>query len=159
MIAVVQRVRQASVLVEDDGYLTRIGRGMCVLLAVEVDDTESEADWMAKKLAHLRIFPDRADRMNQSLLDIGGEMLLVSQFTLAGDASRGHRPSFTGAADPEKGNALYRRVADQARQAHGVRVRTGVFGAKMVVQLTNDGPVTVIVKKRRSDEATERKRD
>ncbi|MHC4179918.1 MAG: D-aminoacyl-tRNA deacylase [Planctomycetota bacterium] len=137
MIAVVQRVRQASVLVEDDGYQTRIGRGMCVLLAVEVDDTESEADWMAKKLAHLRVFPDRADRMNQSLLDIGGEMLLVSQFTLAGE-----------------GNALYRRVAEQARQAHGVRVRTGVFGAKMVVQLTNDGPVTVIVKKQR-DKGTE----
>ena len=147
MITVVQRVRQASVLVEDDGYQARIGRGMCVLLAVEVADTESQADWMARKLAHLRIFPDREDRMNQSLLDIGGELLLVSQFTLAGDASRGHRPSFTGAAEPERGNALYRRVAEQARQVHGARVRTGVFGAKMVVQLINDGPVTLIVRK------------
>ncbi len=151
MIAVVQRVRQASVLVEDDGYQARIGRGLCVLLAIETDDTEAEADWMARKLVNLRIFPDDADRMDRSLLENSGELLLVSQFTLAGDTSHGHRPSFTGAAEPGKGNTLYRRVAEQCQQTHGVRVRTGVFGAKMVVDVTNEGPVTVILRRTREE--------
>ena len=154
MIAVVQRVRNASVLVEDDGYQARIAQGLCVLLAVEAGDTERQADWMANKLAHLRIFADRQDRMNLSLLEIEGEMLLVSQFTLAADAARGHRPSFAGAADPDLGIALYRRVAEQAQTVHGVRVRTGVFGAKMVVQLTNDGPVTLILQQKNEPVAT-----
>ncbi len=143
--------------VEDDGYKARIRRGLCVLLAVEVGDTEAEADWMAHKLVNMRIFPDRDDKMNRSLLDLSGEMLLVSQFTLAGDTARGNRPSFASAADPDLGSHLYRRVAEQVRREHGVRVRTGVFGARMLVQIANDGPVTVIVEKRaierRPDEA------
>lgn len=147
MIAVAQRVLEASVTVEADGYRATIGRGLCVLLAVEQADTPAHASWMAKKLAHLRIFPDEQQRMNRSVQEVGGEVLLVSQFTLAGDASKGNRPSFVGAADPELGRDLYGRVAECVRNEYGIAVRTGVFGALMVLTAVNDGPVTVIVKK------------
>ncbi|MHC4416639.1 MAG: D-aminoacyl-tRNA deacylase [Planctomycetota bacterium] len=148
MIAVVQRVREASVTVKADGYHAQIGRGLCVLLAVERGDTEQQADWMAKKLAQLRLFPDEQDKINRSVLDIRGEMLLISQFTLAGDPSKGNRPSFVGAAEPDLGRRLYERVADRVRVDHGVPVSTGVFGAAMLVSLVNDGPVTLIVQKK-----------
>ncbi len=147
MIAVVQRVREASVTVPAEGYRAAIGRGLCVLLAVERSDGEGEADWMARKLAHLRIFPDEEGRMNRSVLDVGGELLLVSQFTLAGDASRGHRPSFDDAAEPETGRRLYGRVAECLRSAHGLGVQTGVFGAMMELGVVNDGPVTIILRR------------
>jgi D-tyrosyl-tRNA(Tyr) deacylase len=145
VIAVVQRVREASVSVEEDGYSAVIGQGLCVLLAVEGGDTEQPADWMANKLARLRIFADEQGRMNRSVLDVGGEVLLISQFTLAGDCARGHRPSFEGAAEPQLGRELYERVAERLAAEHGVVVKTGVFGAMMQVSLVNDGPVTVIV--------------
>lgn len=147
MIAVVQRVLKACVTVEADGYSAAIGRGLCVLLAVEQADVPEHARWMAKKLAHLRIFPDEQHRMNRSVQEVGGEILLVSQFTLAGDASKGNRPSFVEAADPELGRDLYGRVAEAVRREHGIAVRTGVFGATMVLSVVNDGPVTVIVRK------------
>jgi D-tyrosyl-tRNA(Tyr) deacylase len=145
MIAVVQRVREASVSVEEDGYSAAIGQGLCVLLAVEGGDTEQPADWMANKLARLRIFADEQDRMNRSVLEVGGEVLLISQFTLAGDCARGHRPSFENAAEPQLGRELYERVAERLAAEHGVAVKTGVFGAMMQVSLVNDGPVTVIL--------------
>ena len=147
MIAVVQRVHEASVSVEAEGYDARIGRGLCVLLAVEGGDTEQPADWMANKLARLRIFADEQGRMNRSVLDVGGEVLLISQFTLAGDCARGHRPSFDKAAEPQLGRELYERVAERLAAEHGVVVKTGVFGAMMQVSLVNDGPVTVIVQR------------
>ncbi len=147
MIAVVQRVREASVTVEAEGYRAEIGPGLCVLLAVERGDDEASADWMAKKLANLRILPDEARHMNRSVLEAGGSVLLVSQFTLAGDCSRGNRPSFDAAADPEAGRALYERVGARLRGEHGLPVEFGIFGAMMQVALVNDGPVTVIVRR------------
>ncbi len=153
MIAVVQRVREASVSVEAEGYDARIGRGLCVLLAVEGGDTEQPADWMANKLARLRIFADEQGRMNRSVLDVGGEVLLISQFTLAGDCTRGHRPSFDNAAEPQLGRRLYERVAQRLAGESGVVVKTGVFGAMMQVSLVTDGPVTVIVQRRPAETA------
>ena len=147
MIAVVQRVNEASVRVEADGYQASIERGTCVLLAIETDDDDDRASWMARKIAHLRIFPDDEGLMNRSLLDIGGEVLLISQFTLVGDVTKGHRPSFVGAAEQESGRLFYGRVAEHLRKTHGLSVRTGVFGAEMVLSVVNDGPVTLVVRR------------
>lgn len=147
MIAVVQRVSEASVTVEQPAYRAAIGRGLCVLLGVENGDSEAHADWMANKLAHLRIFADEQKNMNRSVLDIDGKLLLVSQFTLAGDCTRGNRPSFDNAAEPQLGRRLYERVAQQLRTSHELEVECGVFGAMMRVRLVNEGPVTVIVRK------------
>ncbi len=147
MICVVQRVRSASVTVEAESYQASIGRGLCVLLAVERGDTDAAADWTARKLAGLRIFPDEQDKMNRSVRDVGGQILLVSQFTLAGDCGRGNRPSFERAAEPDEGRRLYERVAARLGAEHGLPVACGIFGASMLVSIENDGPVTVIVKK------------
>ena len=142
MIAVVQRVLQASVTVEAEGYCAQIRRGLCVLLGVEQGDGDPQADWMAGKIARLRIFPDEQDKMNRSVDDIDGEVLVVSQFTLAADLSRGNRPGFSGAAEPGLARALYgvfcARLAGQ-----GVPVETGEFAAHRAVRLVNDGPVTL----------------
>jgi D-tyrosyl-tRNA(Tyr) deacylase len=146
MIAVVQRVRDASVEIDGREH-ARIGHGLCVLLGVERGDAVAEADWIAGKLVRLRIFRDDEDRMNRSVEDVGGAILLVSQFTLAGDCAKGNRPSFIRAAAPAEGEALYDRVAAGIR-ALGIEVRTGVFGAMMQVALINDGPVTLIVERR-----------
>ena len=146
MIAVVQRVSEASVTVEAEGFCAAIGAGLCVLLGVEKGDTEAHADWVAKKLAHLRIFRDEQKNMNRSVLDVGGKVLLVSQFTLAGDCTRGNRPSFGGAADPEQGKRHYERVAQQLRTQHELTVECGIFGAMMKVSLVNDGPVTLVIR-------------
>ncbi len=147
MIAVVQRVREALGSVEAAGYSARIGPGLCVLLAVEQGDGQAEADWMARKLAKLRVFPDDQRNMNRCVLETGGEVLLVSQFTLAGDCTKGNRPSFDAAAAPEKGRTLIDRVAHQLRTEHDLNVADGVFGAMMQLSLTNDGPVTLIIRK------------
>lgn len=146
MISVVQRVTQAAVTVAETGYHASIGKGLCVLLGVEQGDSEAEAAWMAGKLARLRIFRDEQDKMNRSVLDVAGEVLLVSQFTLAGNCSRGNRPSFAHAASPELGQRLYELVADLLQSEHGLVVRTGVFGAMMQVDIANDGPVTIILR-------------
>lgn len=146
MISVVQRVAQAAVTVAETGYHASIGPGLCVLLGVEQGDGEAEAAWMAGKLARLRIFRDDEDKMNRSVQDVRGEVLLVSQFTLAGDCSRGNRPSFAHAASPELGRRLYELVADLLQREHGLVVRTGVFGAMMRVDIANDGPVTIILR-------------
>jgi D-tyrosyl-tRNA(Tyr) deacylase len=145
MISVVQRVRQASVEVASPSYRAAIGPGLCVLLGVEQGDGENDATWMAGKLARLRIFRDDEGRMNRSVTDVGGAVLLVSQFTLAGDCAKGNRPSFVRAADPEIGRELYEHVAASLRGEQGLPVETGVFGAMMDVSLVNDGPVTLIV--------------
>ncbi|MBO2520654.1 MAG: D-tyrosyl-tRNA(Tyr) deacylase [Clostridia bacterium] len=146
MRAVVQRVSRAHV--EVDGEIAgAIGRGLLVLLGVAVDDTEDDAHYVAEKVAHLRIFPDESGKMNRSVLEAGGEVLAVSQFTLYGDTRRGRRPSFTRSAPAEAALPLYRRFVEALR-ATGLTVREGVFGAMMAVSLVNDGPVTLIVDSR-----------
>lgn len=143
MQAVVQRVTQSSVTVGKN-EVGAIGRGLMVLLGVAREDTEKSAVWLADKIAHLRIFEDQAGRMNRSLTDVGGSMLVVSQFTLLGDCRKGRRPSFIEAASPEKAEALYRKFVHTVDQM-GIKVATGQFGAAMHVSLVNDGPVTLIV--------------
>lgn len=146
MRAVVQRVSRAHV--EVDGEIAgAIGRGLLVLLGVAVDDTEDDAHYVAEKVAHLRIFPDESGKMNRSVLEAGGEVLAVSQFTLYGDTRRGRRPSFIRSAPAEAALPLYRRFVEALR-ATGLTVREGVFGAMMAVSLVNDGPVTLIVDSR-----------
>lgn len=146
MIALVQRVASASVRVADE-VVGEIGSGLLVLLGVVGGDTEAEGNWLADKVARLRIFPDDDGRMNRSIQDVGGEALVVSQFTLAGDARKGTRPSYVRAARPEVAEPLYEAFA-AALSAHLERpVERGVFGAKMAVALVNDGPVTLWIER------------
>lgn len=141
MLAVVQRVSEAKVVVE--GRVTgEIGRGFLVLVCAERGDGEAQADKLLAKLLKLRVFGDEAGKMNRSVQDVQGGLLLVSQFTLAADTSGGNRPSFTNAAAPDEGRRLYDYFVAQARAAHPV-VQTGEFAADMKVHLVNDGPVTI----------------
>jgi len=143
MRAVIQRVSRARVIV--DGRVTgEIEAGLVVLVAVGREDSASTAAAMAEKILHLRVFNDDQGKMNRSLLDAGGAVLAISQFTLYGDARGGRRPSFVQAAPPEQGKALYEEFV-RALQALGVRVETGVFQAHMSVELANDGPVTILL--------------
>jgi len=146
MRAVVQRVSESSVTVQGE-VVGKIGSGVMLLLGVSREDTESDADHLAQKIVNLRIFGDEAGRMNRSLLEAGGPMLVISQFTLYGDCRKGRRPSFIQAADPDKGNALYEYFVTRVREK-GVTVATGRFGAMMAVSLINDGPVTLILESR-----------
>ena len=141
MKAVVQRVRQSSVSI-DGKTVGEIQCGLMVLLGVTDVDTEQECDYLADKIAGLRIFEDDAGKMNRSLLDIQGEMLIVSQFTLCADCRKSRRPSFIRAAKPETAIPLYNRFIAQI-QARGIRTATGEFGADMLVSIENDGPVTI----------------
>ena len=141
MKALLQRVREASVTV-DGQVIAGIGAGLLVLLCAERGDTELQAERMLAKILKLRIFGDAAAKMNLSLQDIGGALLVVSQFTLAADTSSGNRPGFSAAAPPADGQRLYDHFVLQARAAHG-QVQTGRFGADMQVALVNDGPVTI----------------
>ncbi|MCI0394309.1 MAG: D-aminoacyl-tRNA deacylase [Chloroflexi bacterium] len=145
MRALIQRVSRASVSV-DGRAVGAIGRGFVVLLGVTHGDTEAEAGWLAGKVAGLRLFEDEAGKMNLGLADVGGSVLVVSQFTLYGDACKGRRPSFTDAARPEQAEPLVQYFADQLRQ-QGLAVEMGVFGAVMVVEIYNDGPVTLMVER------------
>ncbi|WP_166828022.1 D-aminoacyl-tRNA deacylase [Thalassoroseus pseudoceratinae] len=147
MRAVVQRVTEASVTVEDE-TVGQIGHGFLVLLGVGQDDTEADADYLAQKIVGLRVFEDDAGKMNRGLLDVGGELLVVSQFTLWGDCRKGRRPSFVAAAPPEKADPLYQHFVSAARSA-GVTVATGRFRAEMQVSLINDGPVTLLLDSRK----------
>ncbi len=143
MRAVVQRVTESQVTV--DGRTTgKIGPGFMVLLGVEEGDAGPDADYIAEKITHLRVFPDDDGKMNRSVADAGGAVLLISQFTLHGDCRRGRRPSFTAAARPETAVPLYEGVAARLRAA-GLVVETGEFGAHMAVSLVNDGPVTILL--------------
>lgn len=146
MKAVIQRVSKARVDVEGK-TVGRIGRGILVLLGVEKGDGERDADRLADKIVNLRIFEDEAGKMNLALRDVGGAILAVSQFTLAGNCAKGRRPSFDGAAPPVEANRLYEYFVAGAR-ALGVPVETGVFQAMMEVSLVNDGPVTFILESR-----------
>ncbi len=140
MIALIQRVTQASVRV-DDRTVGAIGPGLLALVAVQPGDGEAQVERMRERLLGYRVFADEAGRMNRSLTDTGGGLLLVSQFTLAADTRKGMRPSFTSAATPEEGRRWFDRLADACRARHAP-VETGEFGAHMVVSLVNDGPVT-----------------
>jgi D-tyrosyl-tRNA(Tyr) deacylase len=143
MKAVVQRVIHGKVTVE--GKTTAdIDRGLVVLLGIGPDDGEEQAQWMAEKIVHLRIFEDDAGKMNRSVLEIGGKAIVVSQFTLYGDARKGRRPSFFGAAAPDKASPLVDRVVALLGE-QGVPTQTGVFGAHMLVEIANDGPVTILL--------------
>lgn len=143
MRAVVQRVSRATVRAEGE-TLGHIGRGLVVLVGVARDDGEADADYLAEKIASLRIFPDAEGKLNYSLVDVSGEALVVSQFTLLGDARRGRRPDFTAAAPPDVAEPLVVRFA-QRLAAAGPMVCTGRFGAYLEVDLSNDGPVTVLL--------------
>ncbi|RDI95137.1 D-tyrosyl-tRNA(Tyr) deacylase [Meiothermus sp. QL-1] len=141
MRAVVQRVSEARVVVEGQ-TVGQIGAGLLILLGVGRGDTQEDALYLARKIAALRVFPDEAGRMNRALGEVGGEALVVSQFTLYGDTRRGNRPSFTEAAPPDEGRRLYERFCELLAQ-QGLHVETGVFQAHMAVHLVNDGPVTL----------------
>jgi D-tyrosyl-tRNA(Tyr) deacylase len=141
--AVVQRVKRASVTV-DNKVVSEIAKGLLILLGVAKEDTSSDIDYMANKVANLRIFQDEQDKMNLSLLEIGGEALVVSQFTLYGDCRKGRRPSFTAAAQPEKADEMYQAFITVLNQT-GIKTKGGTFQAYMDVELVNDGPVTILL--------------
>ena len=145
MIAVVQRVSSASVFVVAPPHAETISNGLCVLLGVEEGDGMNDAEWMAKKLTNLRIFVDHEGKMNWSILDTKGELLLISQFTLAADCSQGNRPSFKRAATSQVAEPLIREVR-RLLEEYKIPVKCGVFGAMMRVEIENDGPVTIILK-------------
>lgn len=140
MIGLIQRVSAANVVVEG-GTVGQIGRGLLVLVGVEKHDDEATAKRLLERILAYRVFPDAGGKMNLSLADIGGELLLVPQFTLAADTHKGTRPSFSSAAAPERGKALFEHFVNLARESHP-RVAKGVFGADMKVSMINDGPVT-----------------
>ena len=143
MIAVLQRVTSSAVVVEGE-TVGSIGTGFTILLGVLKEDSKEDIDKALRKILHLRVFADDAGKMNLSLKQVEGEMLIVSQFTLYGDCRKGRRPSFTGSAPPEEAEKLYEDFIEEVR-GHGVLTRHGVFGAMMDVELVNDGPVTLIV--------------
>jgi D-aminoacyl-tRNA deacylase len=143
MVTVLQRVSTASVSV-DGKAVGSIDRGLLILIGVHKDDGERNADFLAAKCADLRVFPDDTGKMNLSVKDINGEALVISQFTLLGDCSKGRRPNFTAAAPPEKGRQLYQYFVEKLKE-HVRKVETGIFGADMKVSLLNDGPVTVVI--------------
>jgi len=143
MRAVIQRVSRASVRVEGD-LTGEIGKGLLVLLGVARDDSETDADYLAEKVAGLRIFEDEGGKMNLSVSDVDGSVLAVSQFTLFGDVRRGKRPSFDAAARPERAKALYKYFVERIR-ASGLRCETGRFQEMMAVELVNEGPVTILL--------------
>ncbi|MEF9991010.1 MAG: D-aminoacyl-tRNA deacylase [Romboutsia sp.] len=143
MRAVVQRVSSSKVTV-DEAITGEISKGLLVLLGVTHEDSSSDVDYMIDKILNLRIFEDENDKMNLSLKDVGGELLVVSQFTLYGDCRKGRRPSFSSAAKPDMANELYEEFIEKAK-AEGINIGTGKFAAHMMVELTNDGPVTMLL--------------
>lgn len=143
MRAVVQRVDEASVTVEDE-VVGKISKGLLVLLGVGEDDDEKDLDYLVEKVIGLRIFQDENDKMNLSLMDVKGELLVVSQFTLYGDVRKGKRPSFSSSASPDMGNLYYEKFIERARSM-GINTQTGIFGAHMDVKLNNNGPVTILL--------------
>ncbi len=146
MRCVVQRVREARV--EVDGQVVgQIGQGLLVLVAFAATDTEAELEWMARKLPQLRIFPDETGKMNRSVEDVRGGILVVSQFTLYGSLKKGTRPSFSRSAPPEQARQLYQQFVEMLRAATSCSVETGIFQAYMQVYLVNDGPVTIILER------------
>jgi len=143
--ALIQRVREAAVHIEGQ-EVARIGRGLAILVGVRAGDGPGEVTWLSEKVAHLRIFEDEAGKMNRSVLDVAGEALVVSQFTLYGDARKGRRPSFTKAAPPEVAEPLIEEFVQHLKSA-GLPTQTGAFGAHMLVEIHNDGPVTLLLER------------
>lgn len=143
MKVLIQRVKKASVTIDNNLY-SSINKGILALVGIEKGDTQEEVQKLAKKIVNLRIFPDENDKMNRSIIDIRGEMLIVSQFTLCGDCKKGTRPSFDKSASPEDANKLYEDFIKEV-QTYGIRTGTGQFGAMMDVELINDGPVTFML--------------
>ena len=145
MKLVVQRVKKAEVKV-DGNIIGKIDKGFLVLIGIKVGDTKEQADYLVKKLCNLRVFSDENDKMNLSIKDVKGKLLIVSQFTLYGDCSQGNRPSFIEAARPEEANPLYEYFCNQC-ELNNIEVQKGIFGADMKVELINDGTVTIIIEK------------
>ncbi|MHC5189601.1 D-aminoacyl-tRNA deacylase [Enterococcus cecorum] len=143
MRAVIQRVSQAKVVV-DDNTVGKIGKGFMILLGVHEQDTQTDVDYLVGKISKLRVFEDDQQKMNRSIIDVGGEILSISQFTLFADTKKGNRPSFVQAAKPDVAIPLYEAFNERLRQA-GIPVETGIFGADMKCHLVNDGPVTIII--------------
>ncbi len=146
MKVVLQRVKNASVTVREK-HTGAIGKGLLLLVGIHEEDTDEEMKWMCKKILNLRIFDDEEGKMNYSVKDVEGELMVVSQFTLYGDARKGNRPSYVQAARPEKAEQLYNRMIDYLKEGTDLKVETGIFGAHMDVALCNDGPVTIILEK------------
>lgn len=144
MRAVVQRVSRAEVRV-DQKTVGKIGKGILVLLGIGQEDDEQDLQWLADKVMNLRIFEDENDKMNLSVLDVGGQVLVVSQFTLYGDCRKGKRPSYSSAAAPQDAEKLYEAFVKFIEEKYGIKVETGVFQAMMEVELVNDGPVTLLL--------------
>ena len=143
MRAVVQRVASSKVIV-DESTIGEINKGLLILLGVTHEDTSKDVDYLLDKIVNLRIFEDENDKMNLSLKDVNGELLVVSQFTLDGDCRKGRRPNFTNAAKPDLATSLYEEFIDKAKK-EGIKVGTGKFGAHMMVDLVNDGAVTILI--------------
>ena len=143
MRAVIQRVSQAKVVV-DDNTVGQIGKGFMILLGVHEQDTQTDVDYLVGKISKLRVFEDDQQKMNRSIIDVGGEILSISQFTLFADTKKGNRPSFVQAAKPDTAIPLYEAFNEGLRQV-GIPVETGIFGANMKCHLVNDGPVTIII--------------
>lgn len=144
MRAVVQKVSSAEVKIEGETY-GKIGRGICVFIAMKETDNEKTIDWMTQKILNLRIFPDNDGKMNLSVIDINGEILIISNFTLYGDCRKGTRPSYTDSAPPSVAEPIYNKFVEHFRKSTNLKVETGIFGAMMDVNLVNDGPVTLII--------------
>ena len=145
MKLVIQRVKNASVKVDEE-IVGKIDKGFLVLIGIKVGDTKEQADYLVKKVCNLRVFTDKNDKMNLSLKDVGGKLLIVSQFTLYGNCNDGNRPSFIEAARPEEAIPLYEYFCKECAK-NGIEVEKGIFGADMKVELLNDGPVTIVIEK------------
>jgi D-tyrosyl-tRNA(Tyr) deacylase len=150
MKAVVQRVKSASVTIPEQKYFQKIGTGLLILLGIKIGDTEEDLNFVADKCCNLRIFEDEDDKMNRSVKEINGEMLIISQFTLYGETAKGNRPSFIEAARPEEAIPLYEKFVSRVKSnLNDDKVKMGIFGAMMDIQLVNYGPVTVLVESKR----------
>lgn len=151
MKAIVQRVKSASVNIPDENYSEKIAKGLLILLGIKTGDTEEDVNFVADKCCNLRIFEDDENKMNKSVDDVSGEILIISQFTIYGETARGNRPSFIEAARPEEAIPLYNKFISRVRMNLGEeKVKVGIFGAMMVIELVNYGPVTVIVESKNS---------
>ncbi|MEO8231268.1 MAG: D-aminoacyl-tRNA deacylase [Ignavibacteriota bacterium] len=152
MRALVQRVSEGGVYISEENYKEEIGKGIVILLGIKSNDTENDLLFVADKCSNLRIFQDENDKMNLSLKDIDGEVLIISQFTLYGDAQKGNRPSFIDAARPEIAIPIYEKFIERMKQNLGEeKIKTGKFGAMMQVKIINDGPVTILVESKKLD--------
>jgi D-tyrosyl-tRNA(Tyr) deacylase len=150
MKAIVQRVKSASVTISEQNYFQEIGKGLLILLGIKTGDTEEDLNFVADKCFNLRIFEDAKDKMNRSVKEVDGEMLIISQFTLYGETAKGNRPSFIDAAKPEEAIPLYEKFVSRVKTNLGDdKVKVGIFGAMMDIQLVNYGPVTVLVESKK----------